>query len=103
MAIVWNEDDENSIEALKILQEKKGKHSLLVSEGNFYCLSFKVIDELKANNFLYQITDINNSDNISEITGIDVKKISQDKTNSEKIEEAIQYINNANILLQNIS
>lgn len=99
MAIVWNESDECGIEALKELQKEKGKHCLLVSEGREYNIHIKVVDDLKANNFLYDFFDLNNDRNISEVTGIEVERIGANKVDTELVAEALEHMHKAINLL----
>lgn len=86
MSFVWNERDDNAIEALKMLKEKKGS-LMLPNTDKTMCLTFKIKDYYKANALLM---DIMYENNLEEITGIHALEVSWGKPRG--IEDALSYI-----------
>lgn len=86
MKIIFEQDDQKCIESLRKSKESGTDHPLaFVDDGEEHCISFKVIDSVKANAFLFEFmrTDDTGRKMIEDAIGIRVKSKSKSNEDSE--------------------
>lgn len=83
MKIIFEKDDQQCIESLRKSKESGMNHPLaFLNDGEEYCISFKVMDSVKANAFLLEFmrTDDIGRKMIEDAIGIHVKSKSNENS-----------------------
>lgn len=93
MSVVWTEDDDLKVEALKYLEEQGRTGRLVSADAKNVLLQFDVLDPWKANVFLCELM-YGDTSKIQEVTGIKVKLIGYPhKAAAEQIRDHVIAIN----------
>ena len=93
MAIVWTEDDDLKVEALKYLEEQGSAGRLVSADAKNVVLQFDVLDPWKASVFLGELM-YGDTSKIQEVTGIKANLIGYPyKAATEQIRDHVIAIN----------